>query len=79
MMEIGDYGIKCAEDIEEAINEHYPNWDDASEVLMVMCRVHGERFFGMLCEFAAKKHYGISLDPFTKPEGHDPTGKGETK
>lgn len=55
MMEIGDYGIKCGEDLEEAIKEHYPCWDDASEVLMMMCRVHGERFYPFVCELAAKK------------------------
>ena len=55
MMEIADCGIKCTEDIEEAIKDYYPSIPCATEELQRCCRVYGERFYPLLCELAAKK------------------------
>ena len=70
MMEIGECGIKCAEDIEEAIKEYNKeytdpdNWWDAAETLRSCCKIYGDRFYGLLCELAAKKILGMTLELF---------------
>ena len=76
MMEIGDCGIKEIQDIADTVHNFTKTWEEASEILQDMCRAHGDRFFGMLCELAAKYMYGVPLDPLmSEDDAYDIFGR----
>ncbi len=54
MMEINDIGIKCTEDVEEAVREAHASQGETLDQFMMMCEVHGKRFWPFVCEIASR-------------------------